>query len=411
MDEDGPNNGATQSSLHQDLKTAYKVLQNRGAPQVIRSSQVAGGDGHEDAAPVGTVHLEDPAAKSDADAGTEAEAEPEAYAGTEAGTGANAEAGTDAGTEAGAGYPEEGAVPEGGNPPPTEADVLFTEALRAELARDALGAPEDVAASLAASVLEECHWRLAVVRAEYTASVATAVKRHQSSTRLLTGLVQQVQANLEAVQGALMHTWRGARGALRARLLHTRQPALAQKVLTVHSRDTVVDVVQQVLGDPASALVWQTIPALQTVYYQGLMAGCLAAQLRDSQLELQAAQHVQDQRLQRLQEDFTAKAKEAVQACRTRLQDLSSKTVPPQGLQNIAPPPPAAAGVAAAAATAAAAAGGRHTTAHRSADRARALAAAATAAALVQQREAARRALQARVKYEMCVLEKNVLAM
>ena len=367
-------------SLQEEVQHTDQILLNKGAPQII-----PGVDPRMDDAP-GTVRLE--------------ELQPPPAAG---GPLTTSEQSAEQTTEHSA---ELGADPDGAGTTapsePSEADVRFTEAVRAELARNAMGAPEDVAAPLAASVLQECKWRQAILRARHDMCMAQAATRHASHTRLLHNVQRQVQINLTAAQSALKARWAAVRGPL-ARRLRGAGPAtgpLLQQIGTASSVDTICDALGQVLqAQPRLAV---RLPGLQVAHLQALQLGHLETQLEDVGIDLALEEHAHRLREGQLQEQFKTKSADAVAKCRLRLEELGNQMVPAKGLHHIAPPPAKAPADAPPVAP-----GGRL----RATNAAAAVQATATAAVLVQQREAARRALQARVLYEMHMLEKNVSEM
>jgi hypothetical protein len=270
---------------------------------------------------------------------------------------------------------------------PGRADVLFTEAMRAQMAREAVGAPEDVGAPLAASVLGECKWQQQVLSAQLEQYVATERQRHATSQQLMGHLVAALTADVQRHRDQAKALWGRLHRPLQERLRTDDLPALAHHVTTVTSDITAATLLDQVATQAADLMArW---PALAALHYTLQRVQHLGAALREAQVELAALGYTHEQRVQQAQEEAHRRAQATVQACKRRLQRLGQTQVPAEGTRDLQP----------------AALGGRHAATQT---RAQSLAAASTAATLVRQKEAARLALQTRIAYELHLLEKNV---
>lgn len=399
MDTAPPPSPST-GGLRQDLRDALLVMHARGEPQVFSAADFtpAGDDSLSfgDAPPPLSHGGREPGLSPQVVFATDVDVAPAPAPAPGPSTDGNADA--DADTDA-------SAAPDP-NRGPDRADVLFTEAMRADMAREAVGAPEDVAAPLAASVIEECKWQHQVLTAQLEQYVATENQRHAASQQLMGRLVESLAQALDRHRGQAKDLWKRLQTALRHRLQQANLHALAHQVTTVTSEVTAATLLDQVATQAAGLMA--TWPALAALHYCLQRVQALGTALREARVEASALGQVHTLRLQQAENEAHGHAKATVDACKRRLQRLSQTHVPAEGTKDLLPAGASASALASADPTgdrATTALGGRQSAAQT---RAQALAAASTAATLVKQKEAARLALQTRIAYELHLLEKNV---
>lgn len=301
-------------------------------------------------------------------------------------------------------------------PEATTADLLFTDAMRAELTMHAMAAAEDVAAPLAATIIKECRWKLDSIVAREKAFETSVAALSSQQARLLHAAAASRLQTIAHLESAVLQQWR-------AQVKPSLLKAVGEDYFLLRNSlqgadDTMT--IQAALEMVATSGVVHSVPALARAW-----AGTQALRAALVDLEFHALQAKRDARALRQvhedaqadREDLKARSQELAQqaydACRAKLHGLSNTFTPPEGTKRLAPPH--GAGSSDSQGTGQAtdqgpgpSFGGRHQSRHVHASSAAVQAARATR---MLQMEAGRRALQTRVAYELHMLENCVQLM